>query len=47
MVVRKDTDLIDDKASLELEPIIRIGVGQLKLPIRDGYMPTPTLPVAG
>ena len=26
--------------------LIRIGGGQLKLPIRDGYIPTPTLPIA-
>ena len=46
-VVRKDTDLTDDEASLELDPIIRTGAEQLKLPMRDGYMPTPTLPVDG
>ena len=44
--MRKDIDLIDVEASPELDPIIRIDVGQLKLPMRDGYMPTPTLPVA-
>ena len=43
--MRKDIDLTDVEASLELDPIIRIGAGQLKLPIRDGYMPTPKLPV--
>ena len=45
--ITKDIDLIDVEASQELEPIIRIGAGKLKLPMRDGYMPMPTLPVAG
>ena len=44
--VQKDTDLIDEKSSPEQDPIIRMGAGQPKLPIRDGYMPTPTLLVA-
>ena len=45
--MQKDTDLTDNEASPELDPIIRMGAEQLKLPMRDGYMPTPTLPVAG
>ena len=46
-VVRKDTKVVDVKASSEQDPIMRIGAGQLKLPMRDGYMPIPTLLVAG
>ena len=46
-VVRKDTEVVDVEASLEQDPIMRIDAGQLKLPMRDGYMPTPTLPVTG
>ena len=46
-VVRKDTEFNEDEAPLKQDSIIRMGAGQLKVPIRDGYMPTPTLPVAG
>ena len=46
-VVQKDTEVVDVEASSEQDPIMRIGAGQLKLPMRDGYMPTPTLPVVG
>ena len=45
--MQKDTDAIYVKASSELDPIMRISAGQLKLPMRDGYMPTHTLPFAG
>ena len=44
--MRKYIDVVDVEASSELDLIMRIGAGQLKLPMRDGYMPTPTLPVA-
>ena len=43
--MRKDTDFNEDEAPLKLDPIIRMGAGQLKVPIRDGYIPTLTLPV--
>ena len=46
-VVKKDTEVNDDEAPPKLYPIIRTGAGQLKVPIRDGYIPTLTLPVAG
>ena len=44
--VRKYTELNEDEAPPKLDPIIRMGVGQLKVTIKDGYMPTPTLLVA-
>ena len=43
----KGTDLTDVEAPSKLDPIMRTGAGQLKVPMRDGYIPTPTLPVAG
>ena len=46
-VVKKDTKFNEDEAPLKLDPIIRMGSGQLNVPIRDGYIPTPTLPVVG
>jgi len=45
--VRKDTDFVDLEAPPTLDPTMRIGAEQLKVPIRDGYIPTPTLPVSG
>ena len=45
-VVQKDTEFNEDEAPPKLDPIIRTGAGQLKFPIRDGYMATPTLPVS-
>ena len=45
-VVRKYTEFNEDEGPPKLDPIIRTSVGQLKVPIREGYIPTPTLPVA-
>ena len=45
--MRKETEFNEDEAPPKLDPIIRMGVGKIKVPIRDGYIPTPTLPVAG
>ena len=46
-IVQKDTEFNEDEAAPKLALIIRMGAGQLKVPIRDGYIPTPTLLVAG
>ena len=43
--VRKGTELNDVESLPRLEPIIRMGATQLKFPINEGYMPTPTLSV--
>ena len=46
-VVQKDTEFNKDDAPPKLDQIIITGVGQIKVPIREGYIPTPTLLVAG
>ena len=46
-VVQKDIEFHEDESPSKLDPIIRTGAGQLNVPIRDGYITTPTLPVAG
>ena len=45
-VVRKYTEFNEDEAPQKLDPIISMDVGQLKVSIREGYIPTSTLPVA-
>ena len=45
--VQKDTEFNEDEAPSKLDLIIRTGAGQLNFPIRDRYIPTPTLPVVG
>ena len=45
--VRKGIELNDVEALPRLEPIIRTRAGQLKVPINEGYMPTPTFSVVG
>ena len=45
-VLRKDTKFDEDESPPKLDPIIRMDAGQLKVPIREGYIPTPTFPVA-
>ena len=44
--MEKDIEFDEDEAPPKLDPIIRMGAGQLKVHIREGYIPTPTLPVA-
>ena len=42
----KDTEFKEDESPPKLDPIITTGAWQLKVPKREGYIPTPTLLVA-
>ena len=44
--VRNGIGLDDDRAPSKVEPIDKIVVEKLKVPISDGHIPTPTFSVA-
>ena len=45
--MRNGFELNDDDSLPRLEPIVRIGVEILKVPIKYGYIPTPTFSFFG
>ena len=45
--VQKDTEFNEDEAPPKLYLITITGAGQLNVPRRDRYIPTPTLPIVG